>query len=206
MTQELDQQNYRRAFEQLFGSDNEAIDVSYRKLREELSRFFRWRRSDLLIEDELVDEVMMRVLRKLAEGSEIQNVKAYVFGVARHVAHESMKKRRLLSLDADFVQGQPSDNTLAVPLWDPAPQIEELEHAERVRLLRECINELRPEDQRLLTSYYLAEKQEREKLKGQSARLANNLRVKVFRIRKHLEIELRRKLYGLKKDEPVTGG
>lgn len=199
--QELDQKDHREALEQLFGSDDEPADVSYRELRMQLVRFFQkelvsffWRRklSGGGVVEDLADEVMMRVLRGLARGSVIKNAKGYAFGVARYVALEYKRKPQHLSLDADLVEEKEDENRLTIPIWDPPPQIEELERAQRASLLEECINQLRPKDQELLVKYYF-EQQNREKLKAEFGMSDGQLRVKLFRIRKRLELSIRRK-------------
>src|SRR5215510_7274409 len=71
--------------------DPETAGVKYEQLRHKLIRFFEWRGS--FISDELADETLNRLARKIDEGEEIEkNVFALSLGIARFVLLETLKR------------------------------------------------------------------------------------------------------------------
>src|SRR5690242_16600009 len=79
------------AFAQLLScldSDPERAGEKYISLRESLVKFLDWRGA--AFPDELVDEALNRVARKLDEGEKIQDLPAFCHGVARLVFLQSL--------------------------------------------------------------------------------------------------------------------
>lgn len=62
-------------------ADREAAGAKYESLRRRLIKFFEWRNCETA--EELTDTVFDRVIKKIAEGEEIQNVGAYSATVAQ---------------------------------------------------------------------------------------------------------------------------
>lgn len=63
----------------------------YNRTRARLIQFFVWKRCDAA--EDLADEVINRVARRLGEGEEIPNLAGYFLGVARLVALEANQRR-----------------------------------------------------------------------------------------------------------------
>ena len=83
------------AFDRLlvfFDADREYAGEKYELLRLKLIKYFEWQ--DSLTPEELADETINRVARKIIEGEVIQNLNGYVFGTARHLASEQRKDRQ----------------------------------------------------------------------------------------------------------------
>jgi hypothetical protein len=71
--------------------DPETAGGKYEQLRRKLIKFFEWRGS--FISDELADETLNRLARKIDEGEEIEkNVFALSLGIARFVLLETLKR------------------------------------------------------------------------------------------------------------------
>src|SRR5438132_6489695 len=67
-------------------ADRERAGEKYELLRLKLIKFFEWH--DALEPEELADETVNRVARKIYEGEVIENLNAYIFGAARQLASE----------------------------------------------------------------------------------------------------------------------
>jgi hypothetical protein len=67
----------------------ESAGEKYEQLRRQLIKFFEWRGSH--ISDQLADETLNRLARKIDEGEQIEkNVTAFSFGIARFVFLETL--------------------------------------------------------------------------------------------------------------------
>src|SRR5688572_4083361 len=84
----------QQAFDKLLArldSGQEPAGERYLRARRTLVRYFESRRSR--VAEEQADETINRVARRLDEGAEIQNVNAYLYGVARLVLLEAVEDR-----------------------------------------------------------------------------------------------------------------
>ena len=74
----------------MLGPDRDQAGLKYEGLRRKLVRFFEWRNCHPA--EELADQTLDRVSRKLAEGVEIHlsDPGPYVYGVARNIARETL--------------------------------------------------------------------------------------------------------------------
>jgi DNA-directed RNA polymerase specialized sigma24 family protein len=82
----------REAFAKLLDcldADSQRAAERYESIRRTLVKFFDWRGSN--ISEELADETLNRLIRKLDEGDRIRDVATYSYGVARLVFLESLK-------------------------------------------------------------------------------------------------------------------
>ena len=132
----------------LLDPDRDQAGLKYEALRRKLLRFFEWR--DCRPAEELADETLDRVSRKLSEGVELRlgNPTAYVYGVARNIAREALKR------SARRPQVLPLGDEAQEAL-DPAsvdPVAEELESA--LRCLDRCLEALPIEMRRLVLLYH----------------------------------------------------
>lgn len=145
-------------------------EEKYRTLRAKLIFYFEVHGRDEA--PDLADEVVVRVLRKLNEGIQIDagGVAKYCFGVARNVLQEARKSRR----------GMPLEEV-------PMPQATSLWGLTEVELLilQQQILELLPlQDRDLLLRYYL---EDRRKLASDLNLTPNALRIRVYRVLEQLK-------------------
>ena len=169
------------------GPDRESAARAYLELRRALFIFFATRGA--ASPDEMTDETINRVARRLSEGEQItaETPSNYFYGVARNVWRESLAKSNVLiplSNDdpAEIEQATPYDLLLSA-----SERIEtELKH----ECLEKCLGRLDPEDRKLIISYYQfsgGEKVENRKRLATNLGLANNtLRQRVARLRSRL--------------------
>jgi DNA-directed RNA polymerase specialized sigma24 family protein len=131
----------------LLDPDRDQAGLKYEALRRKLVRFFEWR--DCGPAEELADETLDRVSRKLLEGVELRLAPAaYVYGVARNVAREALTR------SARRPQPIPLGGE-AQHAPDPAsvdPGAEALENA--LGCLDRCLEALPTEMRRLVLLYH----------------------------------------------------
>jgi len=162
-----------------FSSDGDDGGIQYETARRKLIRFFEW--NSVARAEDWTDEVMNRVARRIDEGQNIDNIMAYIWGVARIVLKEAKKEgdRGPISLD----DAPPRS------LQKAAPEI--IEPDERQQCFDRCLDELPPENRKLILAYY--EGKGAEKIKGRQDLAEemgiplNALRIRVHRVRKTLE-------------------
>jgi DNA-directed RNA polymerase specialized sigma24 family protein len=73
------------------GADDDAAAGEYEAIRRKLVAFFDRRR--VLLADELADETLDRIARRVGEGEPVQNPRSYAYGVARRVFIEWANRR-----------------------------------------------------------------------------------------------------------------
>lgn len=158
--------------------DREQAAARLLLLRRKLLKFFAWNKAPY--PDELADESLDRVARRLAEGESIrhQDPAAYVHGFARNILRESWSRPRLVRA--------PSAALAA------APPAEQAAAERRSRCLDRCLDRLPPESRRLLLAYYQAEGgaakiASRRQLAAELEVSGGNLRLKLHRLRLELE-------------------
>src|SRR5262249_18417809 len=142
----------------------------YEVIRRGLVQFFE--RRGRLEPADLADETIDRVIKKLPEITDKYTGEQakYFYGVARHIHQESLRKPQI---------------TPAAVYHDDS-----IIRERKDRCRHQCLNKLSDEDRRLITGYYLKEKQEkieyRRKLAIQYGLTSNALTVRAFRIRSAL--------------------
>lgn len=120
----------------------------------------------------MTDETINRVILKIEEET-IENKQAYIYGVAKFVYLESLRKEKThLNIDEITIaekSSKPSDDCL-----------------------EKCLSELSGENRELILDYYSEEKQAKIKLHDQLAEKLNltktALRMKIVRIKQKLKI------------------
>jgi RNA polymerase sigma factor (sigma-70 family) len=151
-------------------------------LRRKLLMYFTWNRATFA--DELVDETLDRVARRLQEGDAIRSgdVRAYVYGFARNVLRESWSRPHLVQTRQD----------------PAAPATMEREHAvaeRRSHCLDTCLARLPAETRRLLLAYYQADRgakiASRRELAARLNISGGRLRLKLHRVRADLQVCVR---------------
>jgi DNA-directed RNA polymerase specialized sigma24 family protein len=163
----------------LLSPDPEIAGEKYEELRRQLIKFFEWRCT--FIADQLADETLNRVVRKIHEGEKIEkNIVALCLGIARFVFKEYLRdpdNRRVevgeLSAFAEHPVRRKEDDDL----W--------------LISLKECLKCLPDEDRELILEYYQEDKQAKiDSRKELAARLGisiNTLFSRAKRIRNRLE-------------------
>jgi DNA-directed RNA polymerase specialized sigma24 family protein len=155
-------------------------------MRRRLVGFFERKRCDAA--DDLADETLNRVARRLAEEGAITAASPahYCYIVARFVFLEHwrdpQRKHVAATLDAS-----PAVDRLVAPTPDRGDEIRE----ELMRCLEHCLDELLPGDRQLILEYYQGERQarirHRRDLAVRLALTANALAIRASRIRHTLE-------------------
>jgi DNA-directed RNA polymerase specialized sigma24 family protein len=160
-------------------SDRERAGRAYERARVRLIKLFEWRGSTR--PDELADETLNRVARKLEEGERIDAADPYTYftGVARLVFLEHLRHRRRERL------------ALAKPQPLPLPAAERAERDRRLDCLERAVASLHERSRRIIVGYYQGEKREkienRKRLAEELAIPLNALRIRAHRIRARLE-------------------
>ena len=161
-----------------FSANRDEAGRHYELMRVKLVRFFEWR--SCISAEDLADETINRVSRRLDEGENIFNLPAYFSSVARLVFMESLRDRERTSVRLDEV---PEISIEQPPEDEPA--------AARLRCLEHCLGKLPIESQNLIMKYYHDEKRAKIDRRKQLAEALgiplNALRIRAHRIRTALE-------------------
>lgn len=152
--------------------DRERAAEIYEKLRERTIGLLQW--WGALRADELADEALDRVARKIEEGTVIPegSIAAYLRGVARMVFYESTR--------------EPSEPLTGGEVL-VAPESEDTEGA--LTCLDRCLASLDHADRKLVLKYYDSGKKAevRQRLAGEMGISMTALRIRTHRLRERLE-------------------
>jgi RNA polymerase sigma-70 factor (ECF subfamily) len=160
--------------------DRERAGLRYEDLRRRLLKYFECRRC--AVPDELADEVMDRVARRLAGGERIAGGEpaAYFYGVARNVLREhwrALAARPPLAADPSPILERDDEGAAA--------------RERAVACLLRCLDTLPAAQRALLTGYYEWSEGERIGRRRELAREGgmplNALRIRVHRLREAME-------------------
>lgn len=173
----------------LFDRDPERAGRKYELMRAKLVRFFQSRR--LSLPEELADEVMNRIARRLEEGEVIrlETLADYFYGVAHNVLKEFMRsvEKTIPSLDALPHLARHSEH----PDHLQERLAERIRSEQRLECLESCVSKLEPETRKLILSYYEEEHGRKVRNRRQLAEAMsipmNALRIRAHRIRARLE-------------------
>ena len=118
-------------------------ESEFRKLRQKLVMYFSGRR--LSPAEDYADEVIFRAVTKISEGEEVEDVRKYVFGIAKFVCLEAFKDPKTISIDhTGAIESRTDDDELGhrVPaqLVQAPPEI--VETPEDIGCLRSCLEEI----------------------------------------------------------------
>lgn len=162
----------------LLDSDRERAGQRYELIRRKLIRLFEWR--GCAIPEDLADETIDRVSRRLFEGIELRSNDplGYFFGVAHLVYKETLRRasRENRALEtSDWLLPAPFEDD---PVADP-----------RFECLRRCLDALPPQQRNLILRYHQGENniRNRKTLSEQLGIPMNALRIRVHRARQKLE-------------------
>jgi DNA-directed RNA polymerase specialized sigma24 family protein len=147
------------------GPDRELAGRNYEDLRRRLINLFAWEQFDAA--DELADEALNRLAKKVMDGTEIPNLDRFAFGIARLLMQEEgRRKRNLQSVLLELQRGTPHS-----PDWGSLDAMDR------------CLAAL-PKDRRELIERYYAE--DRVALARSLDISVNALRNRAMRIREEL--------------------
>lgn len=153
----------------------------YEEIRRRLIRLFEWRGCE--IPEDLADETIDRVARRLAGGLVVESGDPYRYfcGVAHRVYLEVLRGRRRERLALERESRTP-----------PSPPPEEDEPPERLACLRRCLARLSAEQAALILDYHREDRgaqkiEARKQLAGRLGLPMNALRIRAHRIRRGLE-------------------
>jgi len=157
--------------------DRDKAGEKYEHIRLKLLKYFQWCGSD--VPDIDADETINRVTRRIYEGEDVYNLPGYVYGVAKLVHAESLKRRnRRRTLDEGSL----------IELSSISVEVEVPDYQE---CLERCLASLSDEDREVITEYYRFKKIEkidcRKRLAARLGVSLNTLRVKMHRQRMNLE-------------------
>jgi len=173
------------AFDALLGQldpERERAGELYETIRRKLVRLFEWR--GCASPEDLADETINRVARRLDEGVELRSNDPYGYfcGVA-HLVYKEVLRR-----------ASREQRALAGGDWPP-PTLEEEEPSDhRLDCLRRCLAELPPDQRDLVLRYYHGKSDQgesnirnRQQLASEAGIPMNALRIRVHRVRRKLE-------------------
>lgn len=182
----------RSAFHQFLKWLDEGVDSGgqkYLEMRRRLVRYFD--RKNCIPVDELADETLTRVARRLAEEGEIRDAvpAQYCYTVARFVFLEYQRRPARTQVSLEML---PSVDR-ALPAAQPPSESQEAEsHAKRLQCLETCMNKLPSHHRELILEYYRGERrvkiEVRRRLAERLGLTANALSIRACRIRERLEI------------------
>jgi DNA-directed RNA polymerase specialized sigma24 family protein len=161
---ELDREGWETLLSAL-APDRDLAGQKYEELRRRLTDLFAWERCGL--PDQLADEALNRLARKLTEGVAIPHLDRYAFGIARFLIQEDLRARR--NRDAALRE---------FPMSTPEGRSENM-----VSALEECLGGLPDGNRRLIERYYA---EDRAALAGEFGISVNALRNRAMRIREEL--------------------
>ena len=157
--------------------DRERAGYEYENLRDKLIRFFVWR--NRTSPEDLADETINRVVRRIAGGEVIQNITGYSHGVAQMVLMEVMRNK---AKEQDY--GERLRYAHGVMRGTD-------ESTEQNRCFSQCLDRLSAEARGLIIEYYQADRgakiENRKKMADMLGLPLARLRVQAHRIRGGLD-------------------
>jgi DNA-directed RNA polymerase specialized sigma24 family protein len=157
--------------------DRDKAGEKYEHIRVKLLKYFQWCGSDAPDID--ADETINRVTRRLYEGEDVYNLTGYIYGVAKLVHTESLKRRN---------QVRALDEGSLIELSSVGVEAHVANYQE---CLERCLGRLTDDDREVITEYYRYQKTDkvdcRKRLAARLGISLNTLRVKMHRQRLNLE-------------------
>jgi RNA polymerase sigma factor (sigma-70 family) len=176
-------------------ADLERACEKYEELRRKLIRHFEFHGG--WPPEDLADETINRVGKKVVDKVAIQNIETYSMGVARHIVQEYWRSNETKAVPIEDLETDPPSGAL-----NPEEVIlqDETRRREKIRLecMGQCLDELPPDELNLMRQYQTGEKSERIKNRERLAQKLGitqlALRQRVHQIRARLRKRLERRL------------
>ncbi len=161
-----------------FSPNREEAGKRYEVMRVKLVRFFEWNACSSA--EDLADESINRVARKIHDGQDIVNLTAFFLTVAGLVFLESLKPRNRNPVHLD-----------EIPETAAEEHFEDEQKEERLRCLDQCMAKLTTENRTLILKYHHYEKRAKIDMRKQLADglgiPLNALRIRAYRLRTLIE-------------------
>ncbi len=158
--------------------DRERAGEEYELLRLKLMEYFRVRACSRA--EELADEALNRLAKKIADGEEIRNIRNYCYGMARLIWLEYLKN--------PGPDQNPYDDNNPEPSFTPNDFLIE---KERMDCYQHCLHQITEAGRELITEYTdhdnRAHYQTRKELAERLGITTTALRIRISRIRDKLE-------------------
>lgn len=162
--------------------------LRYLEMRRRLVSYFD--RKNCAAPDELADETLNRVARRLEEEEGVIESDAparYCYIVARFVFMEHLRRRQKSNARLDDMRREPRGDELAAP-----EAVDEREMKEKtLRCLEQCTDKLEPLNREIITGYYVGKErvkiENRRSLAESLGITMNALSIRACRIRERLE-------------------
>jgi RNA polymerase sigma factor (sigma-70 family) len=184
---ELTEEAFQGLLDHLSSDRDEAAE-SYERTRRKLIIFFEFR--GCLTPEELTDETINRVARRIQEGQSIHtgNIGSYFYGVARNVMHEYWKETDRKS---ESIRALARVSEIEAPDEVNSHNTQRMAQERRLQCLERCLAGLPAEARRVIFLYYRDEKgaqiETRRKLAQELDIADYALRLRVSRIRAKLD-------------------
>lgn len=181
------------AFRQFLSWLDEGVDCNgarYLEMHRRLARYFD--RRNCHSPDDLADETLNRVARKLEEKGGIVGVSPahYCYIVAKFVFLEFGRSREHNQTSLDHAQG--SGRVMASMAVPARPDVDAVTKEKLFDCLERCLGKLQPKDRELILGYYRGEQrakiERRSELAARFGVTMNALSIRACRIRSKLEL------------------
>lgn len=181
------------AFRQLLNWFDQGVDSGgerYLEIRHRLVLYFE--RKECLCPEDLADETLNRVTRRLKEEGAIEDASPahYCYIVAKFVFMEYLRRpeRTDSTLDEDELSGP---NRVPATTTAPPADMDADIASEMIDVLEHCLQKLQPSDRELILEYYRGEQGDkivrRRELAGRLGVSMNALSIRACRLRARLE-------------------
>jgi DNA-directed RNA polymerase specialized sigma24 family protein len=164
-------------------AEREQAGAKYESLRLRLIKFFEWRNCETA--EELSDIVFDRIIKKIVEGEQVQNVAAYAGAVAQLVFKEECRRRKRLFQSIEHAP------EIKIPALTNEFVAETETDDARINCLEKCLEELSDDNRRLLVAYYDTDERTmiptRKRLADSMNVSLNVLRIRICRLKEKLE-------------------
>ena len=181
MTETFSQSSFDKLLN-LLDPDRDQAGLKYESLRQRLIKFFEWRNCEM--SEELADEVFDRVLRKITEGEEIQNVTAYSATIAQFVFKEYLRTNQRQN---QLIEDAPEIQNIKAKEAD----VEDENSSRRFSCFDKCLKEFSDENRKFIIAYYDTDERtmiaSRKRLAEEMNASINTLRIKACRLKGKLE-------------------
>lgn len=162
----------------LDANSNGPPGTGYQLVRMKLIKYLEWQKC--LAAEELTDETIDRVARKVGQGQQIENLMGYFYGVARLVLKEyeraQLRHQRTVATLPRSTEDVDDDNEAAIRRLECNKKcLEELPETDRDLIIAYCRPDGRPKTER------------RQDLATKLGIKRENLRLRAFRIREKLD-------------------